>query len=117
VEDDRSARRAISAILRLRGFAVSESGCVAEALRVLSDRVLPPPDWILLDLMLPDGSGIDVMREVRTRGLTSKICIVTGCCTELLREARLAGADHLFTKPLDVKGLICALITQEVGET
>ena len=87
---------------------MSESGSVTEALRVLSDTELPPPDWILLDLMLPDGSGIDVMRAVRARGLTSRICIVTGCCTELLREARIAGAAHLFTKPLDVKSLISA---------
>jgi len=106
----------MSAILRLQGFAVSESGGVTEALRVLSDGVVPPPDWILLDLMLPDGSGIDVMRAVRARRLNCRICIVTGCCTELLRDARMAGADHLFTKPLDVKGLIAALTTQEVGE-
>ena len=95
---------------------MSESGSVGEALRALSDRVLPPPDWIVLDLMLPDGSGIDVMRAVRAWGMNCKVCIVTGCCTELLREARLAGAAHLFTKPLDVKGLITTLMTQEVGE-
>ena len=95
---------------------MSESGSVAEALRILGDRVLPPPDWILLDLMLPDGSGIDVMRAVRARGLTSRICIVTGCCTELLNEARLAGAAQLFTKPLDVKGLIRALTTDPTGD-
>ena len=95
---------------------MSESGSVAEALRVLFDRALAPPDWILLDLMLPDGSGIDVMRVVRARGLSSRICIVTGCCTELLREARVAGAAHLFTKPLDVKSLISALAMQEAGK-
>ena len=67
---------------------MSESGSVAEALRVLSEAELPPPDWILLDLMLPDGSGIDVMRAVRAWGMHCRICIVTGCCTELLNEAR-----------------------------
>ena len=95
---------------------MSESVGVTEALRVLSDGILPPPQWIVLDLMLPDGSGIDVIRAVQSRGMNCRICIVTGCCTELLSEARLAGAACEFTKPLDVKRLISALTTQEVGE-
>ena len=95
---------------------MSESGGVAEALAILHDGHLPPPQWIVLDLMLPDGSGIDVMRAVRAWGMNTKICIVTGCCTDLLSEARLAGAACAFTKPLDVKRLITVLTAQEVGE-
>src|SRR5580765_5623612 len=60
VEDDRDARLAITRILRHQGFAVSEAGTVDQAILALAQR----PRWILLDLMLPDGSGIDVLRKV-----------------------------------------------------
>ena len=51
VEDDRSARKATAAILKKQGYAVLEAATVAEAMHGLLER----PDWILLDLMLPDG--------------------------------------------------------------
>ena len=108
VEDDRAARRAIGAILRRQGYAVSEAGSVAEALQGLA-CMQPPPDWILLDLMLPDGSGVDVIRDVRGRGHSSRVCVITGCCVELLDQARRAGAEHAFTKPLDVQRLMTAM--------
>src|SRR5438552_15695795 len=59
VEDDRAARVAIARILRRRFFVVSEAANVADALAELAGE----PEWILLDLMLPDGSGIDVLRK------------------------------------------------------
>src|SRR6266498_40043 len=60
VEDDRAARKAITQILKRQGFVVSEAGTVAEAMRGLAAQ----PRWILLDLMLPDGCGINVLRRV-----------------------------------------------------
>ena len=93
-----------------------EAATVADALRILSDGAIPPPDWVLLDLMLPDGSGIDVLRAVRAGGMNTRVCVVTGCCTELLSEARREGAACAFTKPLDVKRLMSALTTEAVAE-
>src|SRR5262245_47560309 len=61
VEDDWAARKAITLILKKRGFAVSEAGSVADAFRGLGPPQHHPPEWVLLDLMLPDGSGIDVL--------------------------------------------------------
>jgi len=113
VEDDRSARRAISGILKRQGFAVSEAGTVADAIANLAQRRHEnqhQPDWILLDLMLPDGCGLDVLRHTRhTHPTDSKICIITGCDAELLSQARRSGAEHTFTKPLDVNRLIAVL--------
>ena len=101
VEDDKAARRAISAILRRQGYAVSESATLADAARDLADQ----PDWILLDLMLPDGSGIELIKKIRAERLTSRVCIITGCGPEMIQQARAAGAEHALTKPLDVDRL------------
>jgi DNA-binding response OmpR family regulator len=81
---------------------VAETGTVAGAMHDLDH----PPDWILLDLMLPDGNGTDVIRQVRSRRLPTRVCIITGCDAEMLHEARTQGAEHAFTKPLDVERLM-----------
>ena len=105
VEDDRAARLAITRILQKRGFLVSEAATVAEAIRGLGTR----PQWILLDLMLPDGCGINVLRRAQNQGIGCKVCIITGCDSELLNEAHAAGADHTFIKPLDVERLMAIM--------
>jgi len=96
---------AISRILKKLGFAVSEAATCAEAV----DGLKVEPEWILLDLMLPDGCGISVINEVQTRRLSSKICIVTGCDSDLLVQAHAAGASHTFIKPLNVARLMTVM--------
>jgi DNA-binding response OmpR family regulator len=114
VEDDRAARTAISAILRRKGFAVSEVGTVAEALRAVVEDSATPPQWVLLDLMLPDGCGIDLIRRIRARQVCSRICVITGCSIDMIREAREAGAEHAFTKPLDLAGLMTTMTAAQL---
>jgi DNA-binding response OmpR family regulator len=91
-------------ILRRQGFAVHEAATVADAITDIDTP--PPPRWILLDLMLPDGCGLDVLRKVQAGRLASRTCIITGCAGELLHEARNSGAEHTFVKPLDVEQLV-----------
>ena len=69
----------------------------------------PAPAWILLDLMLPDGCGVSVIRKVKCDQLPSRVCIITGCSSDVLTEARRAGAEHTFIKPLDVGRLMAVL--------
>ena len=78
---------------------------MAEAMAGLAER----PRWVLLDLMLPDGCGIDVLRRARADGLASRVCVVTGCGPALVEQAVALGAGHVFTKPLDVERLVAAL--------
>ena len=95
-------------LLKRQGFAVSEAATVAEAMARVEQT--PPPQWILLDLMLPDGCGISVLQKVRAATLPCTICVITGCAdSQLLGEARRAGAEHTFTKPLDVGRLMTVL--------
>jgi CheY-like chemotaxis protein len=102
VEDDPVARRAITLILGRLGFATAEATTVAEAMNALSAK----PDWILLDLMLPDGDGAEVLRKVTSASPSTRTCVVSGCCRTRLDEARRLGANHVLSKPLEVGRLI-----------
>ena len=81
---------------------MSEAGTVAEAMTALPQR----PDWVLLDLMLPDGCGTRVLERVRADSIGSRVCVVTGCGPEMLEQARAMGPDLVLKKPLDVERLL-----------
>jgi DNA-binding response OmpR family regulator len=66
-------------------------------------------EWILLDLMLPDGNGSELLRRVRAGQVPGKVCVITGCASGMLNEVRRLEPDHVFTKPLDVDGLLAAM--------
>jgi CheY-like chemotaxis protein len=89
------------------GFVLSEAATVAQALRALENR----PQWVLLDLMLPDGSGIEVLRKIKSEKAPTRVIVITGCGPALRRQALDLKPDHLFTKPIDVNRLI-DLLTQ-----
>jgi DNA-binding response OmpR family regulator len=107
VEDDRTARRAIACILKQQGFAVCEAATLADAVREAEGA---QHEWVLLDLMLPDGNGTELLRRVRSGALPeTKICVITGCASTMLSDVRRLEPEHVFTKPLDVDGLMAAL--------
>jgi two-component system KDP operon response regulator KdpE len=62
VDDEPHIVRGLKIILRTAGYAVEAAETKAEALASLASR---PPDAVVLDLVLPDGQGVDVCREVR----------------------------------------------------
>ena len=88
---------------------MSEAGTVGEAIEALGDAPGDAPAWILLDLMLPDGNGLDVLRRVRRQRMSSTVCVITGCGPDMVDQATEAGADHAFTKPLDVHRLMAVM--------
>jgi DNA-binding response OmpR family regulator len=99
----------------MRGYAVSEAATLAEAMpQAMGDADDDgadgcPPEWILLDLMLPDGVGTDLLRRLRFESVASKVCVITGCGAGMLGEVEALGPDHIFTKPLDVDRLLDAM--------
>ena len=106
------ARRTTALILKKRGCAVSEAATVACALDAL--KAGPAYDWVLLDLMLPDGCGIQVIDAMKAVGCPARICVITGCGWEMIRAARRAGAERTFTKPLAIEDLIALMAPAEV---
>ncbi len=103
VDDDAATRKMINTALRENGFDVVDVGTASEAVSAI-DR--EDPEVVLLDLILPDGDGVDVCREVREYSEVS-IIMVTAKRDLTDRLAGLdAGADDYVTKPLSMGELV-----------
>jgi two-component system KDP operon response regulator KdpE len=102
VEDNPDLLRLTREMLERRGYAVLTAATLAEAREQVA---LAPPDIILLDNNLPDGMGIDFLRELRK---TSKIPVimVTSLSGAAQMEALEAGCDDYVRKPYDRNDLM-----------
>jgi len=109
VEDHAPNRLLITMLLEDDGHCVSTASTAAEA-RAALDREIP--DVVLMDVRLPDGDGLDVVRELRRqlRFDGVRIYAVTAHLMGEAREAALrAGCDGFFEKPLDTAALLTTL--------
>lgn len=100
VDDELSARLIMQATLEEAGFDVVTAGSVGEARRVLASH---EPDLIILDVVLPDGNGIELCRELRagTQGHTLPIAMATGLDDmQSIHMAYQSGATDFITKPI-----------------
>ena len=98
VEDVPDARAALDVLLRGCGVQTACAATLAGALRLLDWR----PHAILLDLKLPDGNGVEVLRRVRSSGMSAQVAVITGTSDDrLLDEVRSLKPDAVFRKPLD----------------
>ena len=104
VEDDSAIRRGIVDALLFAGYEVAEAGDGAVALGLASRR---PYDLVLLDLILPGGDGLDVLREIRRVQPSQPVIILTarGDEDDRVRGLRL-GADDYVVKPFSVRELL-----------
>ena len=106
VDDEPQIVRGLRAILRNQGFHVDVASTKAEALDAAASR---PPDVMVLDLVLPDGSGVEVCEEVR-RWSTLPIIVLSAVGDEREKVRALnAGADDYMTKPFGSEELAARL--------
>jgi two-component system KDP operon response regulator KdpE len=106
VDDEPQILRAVQMKLRGAGFAVETAATAKEALMKAGMR---PPEAIILDLLLPDGSGTDVCRELR-RWNAAPILVLSAVGEEKEKiEALDAGADDYVTKPFSGDELLARL--------
>jgi two-component system response regulator AtoC len=105
VDDERSFRLLAEEALTTEDFDVRTAGTLARA-RVELDKAAP--DVMILDRRLPDGDGIDLLRELSQAGtLTSQVIVVTAYAdVNNAVEALQAGAVDYLTKPLQVTDLL-----------
>lgn len=106
VEDDPATGKALRRLFRLKGWSVTLATTVADALESLT----PPPYFILLDLMLPDGDGEDVLRRVRDENIPCRVGVCSGT-NDVARLARVRdmGPDAIFQKPINFDA-VCRFI-------
>ncbi|GAC1605238.1 MAG: two-component system response regulator KdpE [Ramlibacter sp.] len=106
VEDVREIRSLMQASLGVEGFEVQTAVSVSEA-RALLQHALP--DVVVLDLGLPDGDGVDLVRELRQRA-SLPILVVSARHQEAQKIALLdAGADDYLTTPFSVAELLARI--------
>ena len=106
VDDEPQIVRGLKIILREAGYSVESAETKAQALALLGTR---PPDALVLDLVLPDGAGVEVCQEVRRfSGLPILVLSAVGDEREKVR-ALDAGADDYVTKPFGTGELLARL--------
>jgi two-component system, OmpR family, phosphate regulon response regulator PhoB len=105
VEDEAAIRTLVALAVEDEGYLFREAGDVDQAQRLIADRL---PDLILMDWMLPGGSGLQLAKELKRDELTRDVPIImlTARGEENSRVRGLeAGGDHYVTKPFSPREL------------
>jgi len=106
VDDEPQILRALQMKLHGAGYTVDTAATASDA---LAQAAMRPPEAVILDLLLPDGSGTDVCRELRT-WTQAPILILSAVGEEQEKIAALdAGADDYVTKPFSGDELLARL--------
>ena len=104
VEDDPAMRTGLRDNLEFEGYLVRTARTLAEG---REDALKRHPSLVLLDVMLPDGSGIDLCRQLRAQGFRSPILMLTAKSEEMDRVTGLeSGADDYIVKPFSLRELL-----------
>jgi excisionase family DNA binding protein len=105
VDDDPGLRRAVRASLEAEGYSVREAGNADEGMAALEDDT---PDLILLDVMMPEVDGWELLRRVQERHGVGTIPVImfSGRVEEGADEAASRGAQGFVGKPFDPETLI-----------
>jgi CheY-like chemotaxis protein len=109
VDDNPDSIMVLRTILESKGFAVLSAGNGREALAVMERQV---PDAVLLDVMMPEISGIDVLKRMRGSAATARVPVILVTAKgqdEDLLDGYQHGADYYITKPCTAKQLLYGL--------
>ncbi len=109
VDDESAIREMVRMALEMDGFSCLEAGCTKEAHTLILDH---SPDLVLLDWMLPENSGLELLHRLRRDELTRKIPVIM--LTAKVLEQNVVkglevGADDYITKPFSPKELIARI--------
>ena len=107
VEDDESVRELLADVLSDEGYSTLEARDGEEALQLLDEVILPAkvPCVVLLDMMLPDVSGLGVLDHLKAQGAQVPVVAISANMTQVA-AARAAGTRAALAKPFDLNQLV-----------
>ena len=105
-DDEMQIRRALRVVLKDADFEVVETADATEALDAVTVK---PPDAAIIDLLLPDGDGVEVCRSIRSWSEMPILVLSAVGEEEQKVRALEAGADDYVTKPFGPRELVARL--------
>jgi two-component system response regulator DevR len=116
VDDHEVIRRGLRGVLEDEaGLEVVAEAATAEAAMRALDEVVP--DVVVLDVRLPDGNGVELCREIRSRALSTKVLMLTAFTGDAYLESVIAGADGYLLKHAAANEIVSAIRRLVRGET
>jgi len=112
IDDDDTLVKLLHTVFRLEGFDLRTAGNRAEIVDAFAAE--PPPDFILLDVMLPDIDGFEVLGRIRSHPVVKNVPVImlTAKATrEDVVNGLYLGADGYVTKPFEIEALMSAVRT------
>ncbi len=110
VDDDKPFLQRVARAMEARGYAVDTADSVADGVKKAETA---PPAFAVIDLRLDDGSGLDVVEQVRQRRPDSRVVVLTGYgnIATAVTAVKLGAIDYL-AKPADADDIHAALTRQ-----
>lgn len=103
VDDEPKLRLLLRAILEMEGYAVSEAADGAAGLQQFNTM---QPDLVLLDITMPNGDGLGVLKAIRQQNSVVGVLMVSGLQqSQMVRQAMASGADGYLPKPFRLQDL------------
>jgi DNA-binding response OmpR family regulator len=107
VEDDSALRVGLEMNLTLEGYEVVSAATAADGMKLSREQ---KPDLVILDLMLPDLSGMEVLEDLRAKFSELPVIILSAKCElEYKLEGLQLGADDYLTKPFELPELLARI--------
>lgn len=104
VDDDEGVLWTLKELLEVYNFVVDTASSGADALDILGKT---DPDCILMDIVMPEQSGVEAFRKIKPLKPATPVVFMTGYAhSDLEDEARREGAVDVIPKPIDMKYLV-----------
>lgn len=100
IEDEEDAAELFAEMMRVSGFHVVKTSSTAPAIAMMTDE---KPDVVLLDIMMPEISGLDILRQMRADPVLLNIPVIVVSAMSMptdIRHSMEAGASTYLTKPV-----------------
>lgn len=106
IEDDPAMQRGIKDNLEIEGYKVSCAATSKSGMEKATENI----DLIILDVMLPDGNGIELCKQLRGKGIIQPVLMLTARSEEMDKVVGLeSGADDYIVKPFSLRELLARI--------